>query len=227
MAEKKGGCVSQGCGIIVAGFILLLAIGFISGLFSDDATPDTTSQERTTATPTETVTLPPAEVEPTKPSAPEETPIKPSTTDNVSIELSETIEKVPEPDEFITRSYAWEYHGEWSWDVRIPEVLYGYYKGVPRAPTMDYSVYVTHPLDDIYIDSLVTRIREAASRKGYDEYQTIEFTIAFVQSLPYTVDSVTSPFDEYPRYPVETLVDGGGDCEDTSILLASLLADMG
>lgn len=29
--------------------------------------------------------------------------------------------------------------------------------------------------------------------------------------------------DETPRYPLETLLAGGGDCEDTSILLASLL----
>lgn len=48
-----------------------------------------------------------------------------------------------------------------------------------------------------------------------------------MQSLPYALDSVTSPHDEYPRYPIETLVDEGGDCEDTSILLASLIHSMG
>ncbi|MCL0071918.1 hypothetical protein M1N51_01730, partial [Peptococcaceae bacterium] len=32
---------------------------------------------------------------------------------------------------------------------------------------------------------------------------------------------------EYPRYPLETLVDQKGDCEDTSILLASILDAMG
>jgi len=30
-------------------------------------------------------------------------------------------------------------------------------------------------------------------------------------------------YDEYPRFPVETLVDDGGDCEDTSILFATLM----
>jgi len=48
-----------------------------------------------------------------------------------------------------------------------------------------------------------------------------------VQSLPYTVDSVTTSFDEYPRYPIETLVDNGGDCEDTSILLAAIVDKLG
>ncbi|GAI22558.1 unnamed protein product, partial [marine sediment metagenome] len=92
---------------------------------------------------------------------------------------------------------------------------------------MNYSVYVTNPLDDPYIDALVEKIKGAAAKENYSEYQTVEFAVAFVQKLPYTYDSATSPFDEYPRYPIETLVDNGGDCEDTSILLASMLNSMG
>ncbi|MBI5253524.1 MAG: hypothetical protein HY930_03890 [Euryarchaeota archaeon] len=48
-----------------------------------------------------------------------------------------------------------------------------------------------------------------------------------MQSLPYTPDNVTTKFDEYPRYPIETLADNGGDCEDASILTAALLSNMG
>jgi hypothetical protein len=46
---------------------------------------------------------------------------------------------------------------------------------------------------------------------------------ARVQSLPYTSDDVTTGFDEYPRFPLETLVDDGGDCEDSAILTAALI----
>jgi len=73
----------------------------------------------------------------------------------------------------------------------------------------------------------VEKIQKAAHEAGFSEYETVEFAASFVQSLPYTDDSITTPYDEYPRYPVETLVDGGGDCEDTSILLASLIDKMG
>jgi hypothetical protein len=45
--------------------------------------------------------------------------------------------------------------------------------------------------------------------------------------MPYTVDWETKSRDEYPRYPVETLFDRGGDCEDTSILVATLLDSLG
>ena len=45
--------------------------------------------------------------------------------------------------------------------------------------------------------------------------------------MPYTSDDVTTGYDEYPRYPLETIVDEGGDCEDTSILFASIVREMG
>ncbi|GBL36336.1 hypothetical protein EMGBD1_00230 [Anaerolineaceae bacterium] len=105
--------------------------------------------------------------------------------------------------------------------------MYDYYKQLPRLRTTNYSVYVSHPLDDEYIALLADEIKEAAAKAAYTDYETVEFATAFVQSLPFTDDSVTTPYDEYPRYPVETLVDNGGDCEDTSILLAAIVDKLG
>ena len=137
------------------------------------------------------------------------------------------INEASQSTEVNTLQYTWEYDGrEWSWDILIPQALYDYYQQLPRLHMSNYSVYVTHPMDDIYIDALVEKITSASQQAGYSGLQTIEFAIAFVQSLPYTADSVTTPYDEYPRYPVETLLDNGGDCEDTSILMASLLHSM-
>jgi beta-lactamase superfamily II metal-dependent hydrolase len=141
--------------------------------------------------------------------------------------LTENIEQNPVSDNIIYRDYAWNYQGEWTWECAIPQALYDYYRELPRPPTTDYSVYVTHPLDDLYIDRLVEKLQNAAEESQFSAYETVEFAAAFVQSLPYTMDSVTTPNDEYPRYPVETLVDNGGDCEDTSILLASIIHEMG
>jgi hypothetical protein len=77
------------------------------------------------------------------------------------------------------------------------------------------------------LDKLVQKIGEAATQAGFDEWETVSFAVSFVQSLPYTTDSVTTVYDDYPRYPIETLVDNGGDCEDTAILMAALLNTMG
>jgi len=40
-------------------------------------------------------------------------------------------------------------------------------------------------------------------------------------------DNKSTGYEVYPRYPIETLVDGVGDCEDYSILTAALLTEMG
>jgi hypothetical protein len=61
----------------------------------------------------------------------------------------------------------------------------------------------------------------------YGSYDKVSFVLAFVQSLQYTSDNVTEGFNEYPRFPIETIVDDGGDCEDTSILFASITLSMG
>lgn len=128
----------------------------------------------------------------------------------------------------IERQYEWQYAGrEWSWTLQLPEALYNYYKQIPRPPTEDYSVYVTQPEDDYYLEMLVGKIKEAAQAESFNEWETVNLTVSFIQSLPYTSDIVTTPFDEYPRYPIETLVDNGGDCEDTSILMAAILTQMG
>jgi len=128
----------------------------------------------------------------------------------------------------IIRQYEWSYDGrEWQWTLGIPQSLYDYYVERQRVYTEDYSIYVTHPNDDEYIDTLIDKIEEVATNAGYDEMETVNFAVSFIQSLPYAVDSVTTSYDEYPRYPIETLVDNGGDCEDTSILTAAILNEMG
>ena len=55
----------------------------------------------------------------------------------------------------------------------------------------------------------------------------IDFVLSFVQSLPYTHDDATTGYDEFRRYAIETLIDGGGDCEDTTILVAAILRGLG
>ena len=45
----------------------------------------------------------------------------------------------------------------------------------------------------------------------------------FVQQLEYKSDGDW----EYPKYPIETLYDKGGDCEDTSLLLCGIIRSMG
>lgn len=150
------------------------------------------------------------------------------TSQEMTYQQYDVIQETNPSSKILTRKYTWVYYDrEWTWELRIFESLYISYTSMPRPYTENYSVYITHPWDDTFIKSLVLDIEEVTQKEGFSDLEKIEFTNAFVQNLPYTADSITTPYDEYPRYPIETLVDNGGDCEDTSILLASLLNEMG
>lgn len=145
----------------------------------------------------------------------------------------------PPVDGVYQRSYAWDYGGSrWTFDLRIPAPAYQRFHAAERpvryfddhgtrVRQMAYDIFVTTPDDDAYIGELATKLGDAARDEGWSSDQTLSFALAFVQSLAYTQDAVTAGYDEYPRFPLETLVDEGGDCEDTSILYASLVQALG
>lgn len=127
-----------------------------------------------------------------------------------------------------TRIYEWDYPYDWwnrqtwTWTLQIPKDLYNYLQNLQRLNQESWSEYTVDPL----ITNLANGLKEAAEGENYDEYQTVSYILSFVQSLPYTSDDVTTGYDEYPRYPTETLVDGGGDCEDTSFLFAGIMREL-
>jgi predicted transglutaminase-like cysteine proteinase len=125
--------------------------------------------------------------------------------------------------------YTWEsFDGlSWKYTLHIPDVLYESYKGVSRKDMDGYTAYITDTSDDALISDIVGSFLAAIEKKGYDADSAVDFIVSFVQSLEYVPDSIATGYDEYPKYPLETLYDMGGDCEDTSILLASLLLEMG
>jgi predicted transglutaminase-like cysteine proteinase len=126
------------------------------------------------------------------------------------------------------RSYQWSYlDNDWTHTIGIPKDAYQYYRNKPHNRESDYAQYALSDYDRQHLKSVVDRFQEAGRKEGYSEYDNIKNVVSFVQSLPYTSDSVTTGYDEYPRYPLETLVDNGGDCEDTAILTAALLREMG
>lgn len=142
-------------------------------------------------------------------------------------DLEDQIEKML--DVKATQYYEWYFNGmEWTWTIHIPMSLYMEYYTRDRPRTQKGWINMADdPDDDYYIDSLVDAMERSARTERYNEVQMVNYVIAFVQSLPYTSDSATTGSDEYPRYPIETLFDRGGDCEDTSILTVALLNELG
>ncbi len=138
----------------------------------------------------------------------------------IPITLGETNQRTPK----IYNAYSWVFGGtEWSWHINIPESLYQQYKQAPRYANKDYASYVTYAGDDHYLKKMANEINRISEKYGFSERSKVEFTAAFVQSFVYDTDINTASCREYVRFPMETLVEKRGDCEDTAILLASLL----
>lgn len=77
------------------------------------------------------------------------------------------------------------------------------------------------------VDEVARQIHGQCFEGGYSVYATISCFAAACQSIPYVPDSDSVGSDEYWRFPVETLADAAGDCEDSTILLAALLRRSG
>jgi len=119
--------------------------------------------------------------------------------------------------------YTWTYNNKLlSINYSFDQSAYNYYKGQQRV----YSDFLHYMEESAYypvIKTFAEEFRLIASENKYSDWQTVECIISFIQTLRYKNDGTY----EYPRYPIETLIDKGGDCEDTAILLAALLQELG
>jgi predicted transglutaminase-like cysteine proteinase len=140
---------------------------------------------------------------------------------------AQTQEQTP----YYNRDFAWNYGGEcWTWNLSIPATLYEAYVAVPdsvrtQIPLSGFGYFTT--TEDSYLQSIVTKINATATQQGYNSYQEVNFVLAFVQSIPYATDLNSTGYQDYPRFPVETLVDNVGDCKSHSILFATLTLMLG
>lgn len=123
----------------------------------------------------------------------------------------------------IKRTYTWVYDKKiYRIDHSFEQPTYDYYKKLRRT----YSNFLTYLDESSYfpvIESFSDEFEKLAASNHFSDWQTVECIINFIQSFQYVSDGTY----EYPKFPVETLVEQGGDCEDTAILLEAILRQMG
>jgi len=121
------------------------------------------------------------------------------------------------------RRYVWNFEDEtYTLLLGLSVEAYNSYTNRARATWVEMLAEGVHTAKPI-----AEEFRKLADKKGWTVEQTANFTFAFVQCLPYTADDVATGADEFPYYAFETLVAGGGDCEDTTILSGSILLVLG
>ena len=90
-----------------------------------------------------------------------------------------------------------------------------------------YNEYVNDTTDNVWVKSIVDSFMDAADSYGYSKIQKLYMIISFCQSITYQTDKASVNKAEFPRYPLVTLYDMEGDCEDTAILMCAMLRAAG
>ena len=132
-----------------------------------------------------------------------------------------------------TIHYEWKWNGETytcSLDILYSDVEY--YRDYYDVSQRQQDIYGGHQRDMTFVtytDKYIVQLAEILVQmtEGLSDYQRVDFVLAFCQGIGYEDDQIYMGYEEYWKFPLETLYDHGGDCEDTSILMAALCKAMG
>ena len=152
-----------------------------------------------------------------------------TTTTSITYSLTEIGVIDPAEESVVTRVYDWTYDN-CNYHITLDIDVFDYLKyrddtaavREQRDNTHD-SIYFT--TDDKYIGYVADRLNEFAA--GKSSLWKANLILSFVQSTEYVTDDVSRGQEEWWKYPVETLYDMNGDCEDTSFLFATIAMRMG
>ena len=139
----------------------------------------------------------------------------------------------------LTYNYSWDYGGQsFSYSLTVERSYFNKMidSDIDRSGTISSDRYTTSSgvtfavSDYIVVDSYIKKVSDdlialykekISTEMTNDDY--VNFITAFVQiCISYDYDEADNG-KEYWRFPLETLCDKTGDCEDTSILLAALI----
>ena len=126
------------------------------------------------------------------------------------------------------KSFKWSYmFDDYQFSYNFDPKRYSYYVSQSHKISnyRDYLNFVT--VDEPALIDIAYILHNMSEEENLDSEEEINFILSFSQSLKYSEDNITAGVGEYPRYPIETLVDQTGDCEDTSALLISLVEILG
>jgi hypothetical protein len=193
-------CLLAGC------LVIALLATLVGGCTSP--TPMPTSFNPVTATPTPVPTATPVVT------------VTPSPVPTPTVLPTITPTPTPAPNN-IVQAYQWQYKGRlYQFQLTVPEPAADNYRSRSRSVGQDYASYAITGPDRPYLP--LNTLMGAIQSESFGEYDAVMLVQAFVESL-----QNTPGLDDRPKYPVETLLDRGGDSEDTSILAAALLNDLG
>ena len=128
---------------------------------------------------------------------------------------------------------AWSADGlagdEFETSFVISDTEYQKARGQTRYPTSNLENYVRY-VQERFGDSIrgvAAYFRQQSEEKEFTAVQELGNVVCFARAIVYADDQVTRGVPDWANYPIETLYDQAGDCEDHAILVASILHYLG
>lgn len=131
-----------------------------------------------------------------------------------------------------TLRYEWERQdklGTLWMELPMDARMYEHYRALGRYQGVEnYYKYINDANNKALVAEIVRVFRQVGKDISYSDSDLVRECANFVQeTIEYQYDIDSTGVEEYPRYPIETLYERQGDCEDTSILMAALLKELG
>lgn len=140
-------------------------------------------------------------------------------------------------DNLVTREFSWEYDGgsyTLRLDIDYSDVQYAKNYYTPHERTSERpeherdKTFVTLSYTDPYmagymeeiVNSLIDSYKENHSE--IEAYDFLNYILVFTQNIEYRSDFDSTGYDEYWKFPLETIFDRCGDCEDTMLLFVAI-----
>jgi len=137
----------------------------------------------------------------------------------------------PEAVTWIPKEYIWTSPNtqyEMTYTTSLEREMYEYYHALPRYTSFsDYKYYLDDENNREILKGIADAFTEYQQEHDYSDYEIVQEVITFVQSIKYVNDRDSTGQDEFQKYPLETLYSENGDCEDSALLLAGILRELG
>ncbi len=140
-------------------------------------------------------------------------------------------------DNLVTREFSWEYDGgsyTLRLDIDYSDVQYAKNYYTPHERTSERpeherdKTFVTLSYSDPnmagYTEKMVNSLIDSyeQNHSEIEAYDFLNYILVFTQNIEYRSDFDSTGYEEYWKFPLETVFDRCGDCEDTMLLFVAI-----
>ena len=131
--------------------------------------------------------------------------------------------------DLVHKNFSWYFASQdltQSFEMDISQSRFEKFHQESRLQLNQWSHYVRKEMPEIRV--LAIQFQNLHLEHNWCTFQQASNILSFIQQcISYTADQDTTDQSEWPRYPIETLMEETGDCEDVAILAAAILTRLG